>query len=329
MVTIEGGEVFPVASGDTLLGAALRAGLGLPYDCCSGACGNCRVELLAGDIHDRWPEAPGISKRDRAKGKYLSCQSLVEGDCVIRAKPGGEYVPPVRPTMHEATLLAVRDLTHDLREFTFRTDDAATFLPGQYALLSLPGVARPRAYSMSNLPNGEGVWQFIIRKVPGGEFTSRLFEQCQPGGGIRLDGPYGMAWLRQQAGRDIVCIAGGSGLAPMLSIVRGAMAMPIPPAVHFYYGARSRADVCGEEEVAALAGQGNGLRHVIAVSLPDPAWSGRRGFIHQCLEEDLASRFKEFEFYLAGPPAMVEAVQEMLILRHQVPLGQIHQDRFF
>ncbi|WP_300440950.1 2Fe-2S iron-sulfur cluster-binding protein [Zoogloea sp.] len=327
--------VFDCAPGDTLLRAGLRAGLGMPYECGVGACGCCRCEVIEGEVADQWPEAPGLSDRDRRKGRVLACQTRPLGDARIRLRLDPRIEPVVRPARRTARLAAVNDITHDIREFVFRSDAPADFLPGQYAMLALPGLDRERAYSMANLPNGAGEWHFRIRRVIGGGASEALFSQLAPGAEIGLDGPYGMAWLRTDSPRDIVCIAGGSGLAPMLSVARGVAAEPSLAGrrVDFFYGGRTPADICGQPELAALPGFGEAIHYHAAVSDADAAhragWSGQIGPIHQLVESTLGERLGSAEFYLAGPPPMVEALQQLLQLTHKLPPERIHFDRFF
>ena len=336
VITLNDGEaVFDCAEGDTLLRAGLRAGLALPYECGVGACGCCRCEVTAGGVANLWPEAPGLSDRDRRKGRVLACQSLPAGDVHLKLRLPPQPEPAIRPVRHRATLVASRQITHDIREFVLRTDAPADFRPGQYALLALPGLDRERAYSMANLPNGAGEWHFRIRKVAGGGASTTLFERLAVGASVGLDGPYGLAHLRTDSPRDIVCIAGGSGLAPMLSVARGVAADPALAGrrVDFFYGGRTPSDLCGEADLAALPGFGETIRYHAAVSDPDAAarggWRGPVGPVHQLAEAVLGERLTEAEFYLAGPPPMVEAVQQLLQVTHRLPPERIHFDRFF
>jgi toluene monooxygenase electron transfer component len=225
-VRIEGGPDYRCEAEDTLLRAGLRAGLGMPYECNAGSCGTCKVELLEGQITSLRPDAPGLGERDRAKNRVLACQARPGTDCRIKVRLRPENVPLHRPARFRATLTGVRDLTHDMREFTFSAKDSPGFLPGQYALFYLPGLAAARTYSMSNIDDGSGRWQFIVRRVPGGTGTVTLFDKVAVGDEIMLDGPYGLAYLRPESPRDLVLIGGGSGLAPMLSLARGAVAPP-------------------------------------------------------------------------------------------------------
>lgn len=329
-VRLAGSELaYDCAEDDTLLRAAQRAGLGHPYECNVGACGNCRVELVDGAVEDAWPGAPGLSERDRQRGRLLACQTRPRADCTLKVRLGDRYRPPHRPVRGAARLAARRPLTHDLWEFSFELARPLPFQPGQYALLHLPGVAGPRAYSMSNLPGSDGRWDFQVRRVPGGAGSARLFE-LQPGDAVEVDGPYGMAWLRREAPRDIVCLAGGSGLAPMLSIARGAAAEPqlAQRRLDFVYGGRTPADLCGRDELALLPGFGARIRYHGFVSQPPPGFDGPTGFVHAAAQALFGERLAQCEVYFAGPPAMAQAVQQML-LQAGVPPGQTHFDQFY
>ena len=328
------GPDFPAEAGDTLLGAALRAGVGLPYECASGGCGSCKVEVLAGSVEDLRPDAPGLSLRDRARGRYLACQSRALGDCRLAFREDPAYRPKIRPQRFRARLQVVEALTHDFAEFRFVSDAPASFLPGQYALLQLPGVEGKRAYSMSNLANAQGLWEFQIKRVPGGKATTHLFEACTAGSEVELDAPYSISHLNEAAPRDIVCIAGGSGLAPMLSIARGFAGSESLAGrqLYLFYGGREPADIVDPARFA-LPYLGGRIRFLPAISEgrseEAAGWSGGRGFIHHYAAEMLGQDFQRFEYYIAGPPPMVEAVRRLLIIEKSVPTTQVHYDRFF
>lgn len=322
-IEIEGGSAFAVpAHEDTLLRAALRAGIGLPHECNVGGCGACRFDLIAGEVEDLWPEAPGLSARDRQRGKKLACQARPRSDCRIRVRCSDEYKPVVPPQHRPARLIDRHALTEDLIAVTLRTEDPARFRPGQYALLTLPGIAGVRAYSMANQPNNAGDWRFIIRPVGAG--SRSLTATLGLGDTIGLDGPYGHAWFRPDAGRPVICLAGGSGLAPMLSVAVAAAAAGVD--VHFFEGARRAEQLCAAPLLAEL---GPHLRRHIPV-LSDAAgdWPGETGFLHQALARQIDAPWRDREYYFAGPPPMVEAVQTLLLVEQGVPFQQLHYDRF-
>jgi len=326
---------FEQAAGDTVLRAALRAGIGFPYECNSGGCGSCRFDIVSGSVTTLWPDAPGLSERDRRRGRQLACQCEAASELTIKVRTGDEYRPRIEPRRRPARLVGSFDVTHDIREFHFATAMPAEFTPGQYASLALAGVGAPRGYSMSNLPNAQGQWQFQIRRVPGGQATTVLFDTLAVGDDIELDGPYGQAGLREDNPRDIVCVAGGSGLAPMVSIARGAAAAGMLGArrLHFFYGARTPRDICGESFLHELHGFGSTVLFHPVVSDPTSAdaagWSGARGFVHEALARVLGEGLVQYEFYFAGPPPMTQAIQELLMSKYLVPYTQIHFDRFF
>lgn len=333
IVNEKDGAEFEQHDGDTILRAALRAGYGLSYECNSGGCGGCKFELVGGEVETLWPDAPGLSERDRKRGRHLACQCRAVDAITIRAVSAQEYVPRIAPLRQRARLIGTTDITHDIREFRFQAERGASFLPGQYAMLDLPGVGASRAYSVANTGNQNGEWHFQVRRVPRGRGSNALFDEMGSGDEIDLDGPYGLAYLRTDSPRDIVCVAGGSGLAPMVSIARGAAesGMLKDRRLYFFYGARTPRDVCGEALLKELPGFGERLQYFAVVSDPGAGdeWRGERGFVHEYVQKALPRSLSDFEFYFAGPPPMTQALQEMLMVGHQVPFEQIHFDRFF
>jgi toluene monooxygenase electron transfer component len=319
----------------TILRAALRAGIGFPHECNSGGCGACKFTPAGGEIENLWEDAPGLTARDRKKGLLLACQCRAKSGLEIKVRLSREYEPRILSARRKARLAGIRDITHDVREFRFQAGGKAEFLPGQYASIEIPGLDEPRCYSMSNIANDRGEWHFQIRRVPGGRGTGLLFGSLREGGEIEIDGPYGLAWLREDSPRDIVCVAGGSGLAPMVSIARGAAAAGLLETrhLHFFYGGRTPRDIPRENFLRDLPGFGSRLHFYPAVSQPGEdqgaSWSGETGYIHELVKRKLAGGMDRFEFYFAGPPPMTQALQEMLSLICRVPFGQVHFDRFF
>jgi len=283
-----------------------------------------------------WPHAPGLTDKDRSRNRILACQSRPRSACSIKARPRDEYRPVHRPQRFTAVLYDVLDVTHDIREFRFRSSPPASadFLPGQYALLHIPGGAGLRAYSMCNVANDAGEWHFQIKRVPTGAVSTALFSLVPIGGSVEIDGPYGMAYLRPDAPRDIVCIAGGSGLSPIVSIARAYASEPrlASRKLHLFYGGRSPADICGESILRELVGWGERIAYHPVISMPEldvaGIWRGKTGFVHEAVETMLGPSLPEHEIYFAGPPVMAQAVQVMLH-RRKVPPPQIHFDQFF
>ena len=302
---------------DTLLRAGLRAGINLAYEC------------NVASLH----AAPSVlSPRDAERGRRRACQSTPLSNCRVRFLGSRtDQGVAIAPRRSEAELVSHHDLTHDMREFRFRTGAPARFLPGQYALLDLPGVVGSRAYSMANLPNDDGEWHFIVRKVPDGAGTGHLFD-ARAGDRVSLDAPYGHAILRDTSGRNVCCIAGGSGLAPMLSIARAFDASPAYETshLHFLFGGRTVADICGTPQLQQLSAFGQRIFFHSAVSAQDPELSGGvpQKLIHELLLDHFHDSLQAFDFYCAGPPKMIEAVTAALRER-DVSADRIRYDRFF
>ncbi len=324
---------YECEDGDTILRSALRNGIGFPYACNVGSCGNCKFTLLEGEVKHLREDPPALGKRDLERGRYLGCQAVPQGDCRIKMRPNDDYEPKHRPVQTAATLRSRHSLTHDIEEFEFDVEKPNGFIPGQYALLHLPGVEGGRAYSMCNLPGDGSTWSFQIKKVPGGEATTKLFDGVQTGDTINIDGPYGTAFIQEDSPRDIVCIAGGSGLSPMISIARAAAAHPELKnrRLDFIFGGRTSKDICGEDILKELEGFGDTIHFHAAISNPDDddgSWTGPTGFVHDLAKDVLGDELKNREIYFAGPPAMAQAMQEMLFMM-EVDLEHVHYDEFY
>lgn len=193
---IKTGQTFDCTD-DTILRAALRAGFGFPYECNVGSCGNCRFELVSGEVKHLRVDAPAYTERDKQRKRFLGCQAQPLGDCAITVTLRDQYRSAHLPQRTNARLITAQDITHDIREFHFALEKPAMYRPGQYALLSLPNVDGARAYSMSDTPGDGSEWSFQIRRTPNGAATGFLFDRVAIGDVIGIDGPYGMAYLRE------------------------------------------------------------------------------------------------------------------------------------
>jgi toluene monooxygenase electron transfer component len=333
-VQIAGSELsFSCQSGDTILRAALREGLAFPYECNVGSCGNCKFELLEGEVNTSWSEAPGLSEKDKLKNKWLGCQTHAVGDLQIKLRTADKYKPVHTPLKTEAWLRSSRAITHDLSEFRFELAEPMAFSSGQYALLQMSGIQGPRAYSMSTQGGSAKFVDFQVRRTPDGVGSSALFN-LPLGERVEIDGPYGMAYLREDAPRDILCIAGGSGLAPMVSVARGALNSPKlqKQRLHFVYGARTTRDVCGLDMLEALddwSARGHYQAVISGTTTDAPLQANQlQGFAHDAVNEIWGDRLAEMEIYFAGPPLMAQSLIKVLVDR-KVPMDQVHFDQFY
>lgn len=325
-VSLADGRSFPCRPDETILAAALRAGLDASYECASGACGACRCRLRAGEVATLWPGATGISERDRARGdRILACQSVPRGDILV-ALPAREGRPGPAPESAVAQVAVHERLNAEVVRLVLRLPRAEGFLPGQFYLLDLPGAGR-RAYSMANLPNAEGHLEFLVKRKPGGAGTALLVEDTRPGDSLRVEGPYGRAYLRADSPRPIVAVAGGSGLAPVLSVARGALSLPQPRPIALYFGVNTEADLFCREELQALADTGRVAVHTVIRAADTTVDGVRRGLVGEVMaasEGDLRSS----DLYVAGPVAMVDDILHRTVRQGLAQADRVFFDRF-
>lgn len=329
-IQLESGACFACDNDDVILRAGLRQGVAIPYECASGGCGTCKIQVLEGEFQLAWGKAPGLSERDQRKNRQLACQCRPTTNCRIKVQTDDRYLPKYLPMKQKADLIKVKSVTHDILEFYFKLEHIAQFIPGQYMMLRVNGKDE-RAYSMANLPNEEKIVVFQIRIVPGGKVSRYLFDKAQrEKTTFEVDGPFGVAYLRN-TDKNVVCIAGGSGLAPMLSIARGIASDPTfaSQRVWFFHGGREERDLLNHEKIRELTGLDGQIVYISATS--ERAANNheiRMGYIHDVVESLLGKRLVEHEVYCAGPPGMVAAV-EGLAHEKGMHANNIHCDHFY
>lgn len=320
---------YAVPRGRTLLEAAQDAGIGFPHDCKVGTCGTCRYELRAGEIRELASSAVALTAAELAQGWRLGCQSIPRSDLSI-ALPGLISEVGAPPSVFEGHIAGLRSLTHDIVELRLQLTRPLTFVAGQYADLEVEGVQGARSYSFAAWASDGGTTQpcFHVRKVPGGAFTEWLFGGERIGAHLILRAPQGRFRLRKGEG-PIVCLGGGSGLAPLKCILEQAVGTDVQRPVTLLYGARSEKDLFCLEEIAGLQQRWrSSFRFLPVLSMEDAAsaWTGARGMVADLLDE--VSDLSTAQAYLCGPPPMVDAA-EAALLKRGVPSEAIFADRFF
>ena len=332
-VTLNGSnQVWNVEESDTLLGGLLRAGAGVPYECNAGGCGSCKYTLIEGSVSDDLDSTQGLKASDKRKNKHLACISHALGDCTIELKLDDEYRLENSPEKVQASLVDVEKLTHDLWEFSFQSEQKAAFLPGQYAKVFIPGVMGPRSYSMSNIANNQGIWKFSIKRIPSGDASNILFDPKLSTLDVVLDTPYSIAHLRSDETAGVICIAGGSGLGPMVSILNGvADQRGSAESAVLYYGARTEQDVIDPDYFSNISGFDSTKQYipVVSESSSESTEDYPSGYLHEHLKNTHPDMDNSSEYYIAGPPPMVDAVRKHLVLERGISVNNLHYDRFF
>lgn len=319
LITLDGTDQhFGCVPGDSVLRAALRAGIGAPYQCGIGSCGACGIELLDG-------EAEGLpAARGRVGAPLLACQVLPRSDCTIRFTPVPYCEPRVRPLRRTATLVSRTQLSATLLELGFHTPSPAEFLPGQFALLNLPGQGA-RAYAMSNLPNRAGVWQFVVSR-PSEDAPFDALDGCAT---LSLDAPFGMTYLREQTPRSLVCIGDDHGVSGLLAILSAAARSEVFAAqgLWLFHQAATPQPLALALLLARDPELEARLRLNDAPPRPEKPWDGARAPVIEQLEHWLRQGAdpRGCEFYCSGSAALIEAVRALLEKR-RVPARQMHLD---
>jgi toluene monooxygenase electron transfer component len=335
-------HAFTCAPGEKILRAGLRSGIALPYECGTGTCGTCKARLVEGQVDDDWPEAPGQAKLRRERGELLMCQCVARGDCALEVAGG---VMPMaaaarRPADRDAVIRRRAMLTHDVATFSLTLARPLDFEAGQFVLMSVPGITGARAYSMVNYERGAERLELVVKKKPGGRLCEWLFGASVDGARVELFGPLGGATFDPDMGKSLLCVAGGSGIAGMMSILAcatGARYFERHPG-DVFFGVRAGRDVFFLDELAALQAQSHGtLRVTIALSDEDvdPALPARypslgfaTGFVHAVAGLGMKGRFANVRAYAAGPPPMVDATLRMLLVEGKLRSDDIRYDKF-
>jgi ferredoxin-NAD(P)+ reductase (naphthalene dioxygenase ferredoxin-specific) len=315
-------RVIRAEPGANLLKALQQAQVPMSYSCMAGRCGTCRCRVLDGEVM----EGSGEQQRpfDGEQGVVLACQTFLTEPCTIEIpEPDEVVVHPAR--IVKATVVTIEALTHDIKRLVLRPARPVEFSPGQYVQLQFtPEHARP--YSMAGLC-GDGLFEFHIRLVPDGRVTGHIAHELKVGDSVKVSGPLGSAYLRRKHEGPMLCVAGGTGLAPILSILRGAIAQGMKNPIHLYFGVRSPRDVYGMPWLEQLKREHPGLTvHVVVTSGGNPA-TQRCGLVTDAIEQD-HSDLNGWRAYLCGSPPMVEAAT-VVARRRGIAAEHIYADAFY
>ncbi len=324
-IRIDGSGVeFVAQPGHSVLDAALAAGIELPYSCRKGVCGNCLGRVLDGPVTG----GLGTGCEGARDGELLLCRTQALGDLLIAPRSWRRGEPDARVVL-DAQVLSNRRAAEDVSvlQLRFAAGVRARFAAGQYLEVLLPD-GRRRAFSMANAPHDNDGVLLHVRHVPGGEFTSRVVPALQRGDRLRVELAHGDFRLREDDDRPLLFVAGGTGFAPIKSILDDMLRRGVQRDITLYWGARNPGGLYAADAVARWQRRRPQLRFVPVISEPVDAaqWDGRRGRVHDALRQDLESAAR-FDVYACGAPAMVRAVRGV-VLERGLPAERFFSDSF-
>jgi CDP-4-dehydro-6-deoxyglucose reductase, E3 len=323
---------FTVERDEPILAAAIRQGIGLPYGCRDGACGSCKSRLLEGRVIHGVHQQKALSEAEQATGLILPCCATPQTDCVIEARtvPGaGEYPVLKLPTR----VLAIDRPAPDVAVLRLQlpANQNLQYRAGQYVEFILRDGAR-RSYSMANAPSHLGSPPSIelhIRHMPGGKFTDHVFGAMKEKEILRMEGPFGSFFLREDSDKPIVLLASGTGFAPIQAVIEHMQAKGLARPSVLYWGCRCKADLYRHDWALQAAAANAWLRYVPVLSEPtaEDGWTGRTGFVHEAVMTDLPD-LSGHQVYACGAPVMVDAAKRDFTARCGLPADEFYADSF-
>ena len=325
------GARFEIPGGQTILETALENGVPYPHNCTVGTCGSCKSKLQEGRVRALSDFGYTLSQQEIAAGYILACQAIPKDPLTrLEVESPAADAPPV--IQCKGQIAATVQLTHDILQVSIELDKAAKFIAGQYINIAYEGLPAPRNYSFADAPEREGrsLVKFFIRKVPGGAFTEALFAGELKDVRFDISAPYGGFYLRPGSS-PMICIAGGSGLAPLLSLLEDARFKRIKRPCALLFGARTQADLYAIEQIESIANAWTDqfvFLPVLSHEAADTDWKGARGLVTEFVEDvlpgvDIASA----DGYMCGPPGMIDAgIAKLTALG--IDLESIYYDKF-
>ncbi|WP_395699232.1 CDP-6-deoxy-delta-3,4-glucoseen reductase [Aquabacterium sp.] len=332
-VTLQPAErVFDVARDEPILAAAIRQGIGMPYGCRDGACGSCKSRLIEGRVLHGAHQLKALSAAEEEAGFILPCCATPQTDCVVEARtvPGAGDHPILKmPTR----VLALERAAPDVMVLTLQlpANQRFQYHAGQYIEFILRNGAR-RSYSMANAPGrlmDPPAIELHLRHMPGGQFTDHVFGAMKEKEILRMEGPFGSFYLREDSNKPIVLLASGTGFAPIKAIIERLQDSGSTRPAVLYWGCRRRADLYRDDWAREAAATMPNLRYVPVLSeaRAEDDWRGRVGFVHEVVMADLPD-LSGHQVYACGAPVMVEAAQRDFVARCGLPADEFHADAF-
>ena len=323
------GHQFSCEADETVLSAAIRAGVGLPYSCKSGACSSCKGKIVSGNVQHKPYQARSLTEEEAAAGYSLLCCAVPQGDLVVQAREvAGSSDYPIKKMPSRVT--TIEKVAPDVVVLTLQlpASERLHYRAGQYIEIMLRDNKR-RSYSMASAPVDGGPVSLHIRHMPGGLFTDQVFGSMKERDILRFEGPMGTFFLREDSDKPVVLLASGTGFAPLKAIVEHMINEQSPRPITLYWGARRPHDLYMDALCRQWAADLPQFTYVPVVSeaLPEDAWSGRTGFVHQAVMADLPD-MSAYQVYACGAPIVVESANRDFVQLCQLPADEFYADAF-
>ncbi|MEO8249143.1 MAG: CDP-6-deoxy-delta-3,4-glucoseen reductase, partial [Burkholderiales bacterium] len=323
------GRTFPAEPGEAILAAAIRHGIGLPYGCKDGACGSCKCKKLEGEMELGPHQSKALSKEERAQGLVLTCCGIALSDVVLEARQvTDESAFPIKRM--PSRVAALERLSHDvmLIRLQLPANENFRYHAGQYIEFILKDGAR-RSYSMANALHNGPKLELHLRHMPGGVFTDQVFNAMKEKEILRVEGPYGSFFLREDSEKPMILLASGTGFAPIKAVIEQMQFKGIDRPATLYWGGRRPRDLYMEGWVRERLQEMPKLRYVPVISdaLPEDGWSGRTGFVHRAVLEDFPD-LSGHQVYACGAPIVVDSARDQYPSQAGLPPEEFFADAF-
>jgi CDP-4-dehydro-6-deoxyglucose reductase len=324
------GRTFKALAGETILAAGIRAGVGMPYGCKDGACGSCKCKKLGGTVTHGAHQSKALSEQEEALGFVLTCCAVAQSEVTLESRQVTEVGAfPIKKMPTRVSLMEKKSDDVMVIKLQLPANDSFTYHAGQYVEFILRDGAR-RSYSMANAPHtlSQGV-ELHIRHMPGGKFTDHVFGVMKEKEILRIEGPYGSFYLREDSAKPLVLLASGTGFAPLKALIEHMQFKGITRPAVLYWGGRRPSDLYMIEWINTKLAEMPNLSFVPVVSdaLAEDAWTGRTGFVHLAVLQDLPD-LSGYQVYACGAPIVVESAKAAYTTQGKLPEDEFYADSF-
>lgn len=319
------GRTFTTEPGEAMLAAGIRQGIGLPYGCKDGACGSCKCKKLEGTVVHGIHQSKALSDEEEANGFVLTCCGVPQSDVVLESRQVTEAGAfPIRKMPSRVAAIEIKSHDVKLIRLQLPANDPFNFRAGQYVEFILRDGAR-RSYSMANAPHNGPALELHIRHMPGGKFTDHVFGAMKEKEIQRIEGPFGSFFLREDSNKPMVLLAAGTGFAPIKALIEHMQFQKITRPATLYWGGRRPQDLYLDAWVKDRLAEMPNLQYVPVISdaRPEDAWTGRTGFVHRAVLEDLPD-LSGYQVYACGAPVVIDSAR-----RDFCELAGLDEEEFF